>query len=394
MPGTISPSIPRFQNASPDGSMTLLELGKFYPPVRGGIETLLKEFCEGFVDQGASVECVVANTRPANEEQQLAGVRVRRLASFGSWSSTSLAPTYPLATRRLRADLIHAHAPNPLADLAILSAPRHVPVVLTWHSDVVRQAGLLRWYGPILRAVLRRADRIVVATQNQLDASRWLPRVRSKCSVIPFGLDLQRFKLDDAQSHRVAALRSEVGHRAILLNVGRLVGYKGQRHAIEAIRTLDAVLWIVGTGPLESELKQFAAQSGVSDRVRFWGDVPELKLPDLYHASDVFVFPSVTPNEAFGMAQIEAMACSKPLVACQLDSGVPFVCQHCRNGWIVPPGDPKALAEALACLISNPGLRHSLGSAGQHRARTEFSRATMVNQYWDLFRDLLARAAP
>lgn len=374
--------------------MTLLELGKFYPPVRGGIETLLKDFCEGFVDQGASVHCVVANTRRATEELRVGGVQVRRLASLGSWFSTSLAPSYPFATRQFRADLIHAHAPNPLADLAVLAAPRQVPVVLTWHSDIVRQAGALRWYGPLLHAVLRRADHIVVATKNQLNASRWLPRFRSKCSVSPFGLNLDRFRPDAETERRVAALRSGAGPRAILLNVGRLVGYKGQQHAIEALRDLDAVLWIVGTGPLESGLKQIAAQNGVADRVRFWGDVSELNLPDLYHACDVFVFPSVTPNEAFGMAQIEAMACSKPLVACQLDSGVPFVCEHGRNGWIVPPGDSKALADALATLISNPGLRHSLGSAGQHRARTEFSRATMALRYWDLFCDLLTRAAP
>jgi glycosyltransferase involved in cell wall biosynthesis len=139
---------------------------------------------------------------------------------------------------------------------------------------------------------------------------------------------------------------------------------------------------------------ELAVQLGVSDRVRFWGDVPELNLSDSYHACAVFVFPSVTPNEAFGMAQLEAMACSKPLVACQLDSGVPFVCAHGRNGWIVPPGDSKALAKALATWISNPDLRRALGSAGRHRASTEFSRATMIQRYWDLFREVVPANTP
>ena len=83
---------------------------------------------------------------------------------------------------------------NPLADLAVIRAPRNTPVVVHWHSDIVRQRALLKLYKPIQDAMLRRADRIVVATPQHLEYSDWLGPYAHKVVVIPFGLDLARFK--------------------------------------------------------------------------------------------------------------------------------------------------------------------------------------------------------
>lgn len=128
--------------------------------------------------------------------------------------------------------------------------------------------------------------------------------------------------------------------------MGRLVGYKGQRHVVAALREVrQAELWLVGQGPLESILRQQAAELGMADRLRFLGDVADGELPRFYWASDVFVFPSETPNEAFGLVQVEAMACGKPVVACNLRSGVPYVCRDGETGLLVPPGDSPWLAK-------------------------------------------------
>ena len=349
--------------------LRILELGKFYSPHCGGIETLLQSWCEGFARHGAEVDCVVANTEPRAMHERINGVNVHRLASFGSLWSTSLCPGYWGATSRYPADVWHAHFPNPLADAACVLGPKHTPLILSYHSDVIRQAGLMKLYGPLMRRVLSRATRIIIATPKHLEYSNWLAPYREKCLVIPFGINLDRFKPTVERERRVAELKQQAGRRPILLNIGRLVGYKGQRFLIEAAQNLDATVWLVGSGPLESDLKERAAALGMSDRVCFWGGVDEGQLSCLLAACDIFVLPSITPNEAFGLVQVEAMACGKPVISCDLRSGVPFVNQNGVTGRVVPPGNVQALAEAIRELLQNDELRARLGAAGQRRSR-------------------------
>jgi rhamnosyl/mannosyltransferase len=370
--------------------MRILELGKFYPPDRGGIETLLRIWCEGFVAAGDEVDCVVANRSARTERSRINGVRVHRLASLGMAMSTSICPSYPTTPYRYPADLIHAHFPNPLADVACVMAPPKLPIVVTWHSDIVRQKSVLRLYRPLQDALLRRATRIVVATPNHLTYSDCLPAFADKVVVIPFGLDLRRFEPQSVNQQRVADLKHSAAGRPVLLNVGRLVGYKGQRYAIEALKDLPGtLLWLVGTGPLEEELHRHAAQLGVTDRVIFWGDVPDSELPCFFQACDIFVFPSISPNEAFGLVQVEAMSCSKPVVATDLKSGVPWVCRDGETGRVVPPESGRSLALALEPLLGDECLRRRMGEAGRARAYAEFSAPVMIQRYRQLFAGLV-----
>ncbi len=375
--------------------MRILELGKFYPPERGGIETLLRLWCEGFVAAGDEVDCVVANRSARTERSRVNGVRIHRLASLGMAMSTSICPSYPTAAFQYPADLIHSHFPNPLADIACVMAPADVPVVITWHSDIVRQKSILRFYQPLQRALLNRANQIVVATPNHLAYSDWLLEFKHKVVVIPFGLDLRRFEPPQVDLQKVAELRESAAGRRVLLNVGRLVGYKGQRYAIDALRALpDAVLWLVGAGPLEAELHRYAAAQGVAKRVVFWGDVPDPELPCFFQACDVFVFPSITPNEAFGLVQVEAMACGKPVIATNLKSGVPWVCHDGVTGRVIPPESGESLALALEPLLGDESLRRAMGEAGRARAYAEFSAPVMIQRYRSLFTKLIEATPP
>ncbi len=370
--------------------MRILELGKFYPPERGGMETLLQIWAEGFHQRGHSVTCVVANRSATTTTETHGNFTLHRLASLGSLFSTSLCPAYPGATRRHPADVIHAHFPNPLADLAVLRAPPDIPVVVHWHSDIVRQKALMGLYQPIQSALLRRANRIVVATPQHLEFSNWLAPFKNKVEVIPFGLDLARYQPTPQLMAEAARLRSGSRAGCVFLNIGRLVGYKGQRHAVEALQKVpDSELWLVGTGPLEEDLRSLAVAVGVSDRVRFWGNVADSQLPALLHACDVFLFPSVTPNEAFGLVLVEAMACSKPLLACHLRSGVTYVCRAGDNGVLVQPADAEALAQAMRSLAGSPAMRDELGNRGKLRARREFSHDVMLDRHLNLFKALM-----
>ncbi|MCD6051888.1 MAG: hypothetical protein K0Q55_3297 [Verrucomicrobia bacterium] len=355
--------------------MKILELGKFYPPYKGGMETLLECWSRGFVRRGAEVNCVVANTTNQTVHEVLDGVKVHRLASHGSLLSTSLCPGYMGATKRYPSDVWQVHFPNPLADLACLRGDPKTPMVLTYHSDIVRQSAALRFYRPVLKRLLDRANAIVVATPNHLKYSNWLPEYAAKVEVIPFGIDQSRYtQTNAAEQEEISKLRKTAQGRPILLNIGRLVGYKGQGCLVDAIQGLDVTLWFAGTGPLQMELEQQVKRLGLSDRVRLWGGVDDRKLAALLKASDIFMLPSITPNEAFGIVQIEAMACGKPIICTDLPSGVPWVNQHGVTGLVVKPSDVTELRNGIKQLLENPALARQMGEQGRQRAALERHR--------------------
>ena len=123
----------------------------------------------------------------------------------------------------------------------------------------------------------------------------------------------------------------------------------------------------------------------------FAGEVAAAELDALYYACDVLVLPSVSRNEAFGIVQIEAMACGKPVVSTDLPcSGVPWVNRHEETGLVVPPGDVAALRAALGRLLDDPELRSTLGRRGQQRAMTEFTSECMVHRTIDLYRQIVS----
>ena len=364
--------------------MRVLQLGKFYDPFVGGMETVLKEICESLVDQ-VEFQVIVANTRCRTEHENRK-VPVTRVASLGKLFSCSLAPSFPFWARRFDPDLIHVHLPNPLAELSALMADRDIPVVAQFHSDVVRQRNLLKFYGPFLDAFYRRANCIVVPTPRHIEISRFVSKYREKCRVVPFGVPVSRFELDETGRKKADELRD--GSPSVLC-VGRLVTYKGVEFLIRALENIKARLRIIGTGPLEDSLKNLAREKGIADRVEFLGHVSDQDLVAYYHACDVFVLPSITNAEMFGVVQLEAMACRKPVISTNLPTGVSWVNQHGKTGYVVPPGNAAALAKGIQQLVGNPQLREEMGEAGRMRVEQHFTSTKMAEAMLQVYQDML-----
>ena len=137
------------------------------------------------------------------------------------------------------------------------------------------------------------------------------------------------------------------------------------------------------------KLKQAARELGVSDRVVFTGRLSEEEMLAHYHACDVFCLPSVEKAEAFGVVQIEAMLCKKPVVCFDLKNGVTYVNQHMQTGLVVPLRDVEALAEALRELQEKPALRLKLGRQGRKRAIREFSKESTRRRMLALYRSIV-----
>ena len=372
-------------------ALRVLHVGKFYPPAPGGMEKMVQLLCEG-ERPGVDSQVLVANTSARTVREAWRGVPVTRIASFGSIGSVGICPGFPFALAATARDVTVLHEPNPVALVSDCVTFSHGPLVVWFHSEVVRP----QWkyellYRPFLRRVLSRASRIVVSSPRLAEYARELSDFRHKCVVIPFGLDTSHLAETPAIADKAAAIAREFPGPRVLF-VGRLVPYKGVDVLIDAMASVQATCLIIGDGPLRTSLESHAASRGVSSRVRFLGGVSDADLAAHLHACDLFVLPSVTRQETFGVVQLEAMACGRPVVSTDLETGVPWVNQHETTGLVVRPGDAAALAAALTRLSGDPVLRERFGAAGRARVASQFTVEAMTLATTALYEEVVRDA--
>lgn len=264
----------------------------------------------------------------------------------------------------------------------------HRALVVSHHSDIVRQRVLGRPATALQSELYRRARVIIAATPRHIKYSKTLTRYADKCHVVHYPIEMGRFEGEhDGSDHLLPA------HWAGLrfgLFVGRLVYYKGVEVLLNALALSPKLhCAIVGEGPLESGLKRLANQLGVQERMVFLGDVSAQQLVGLYKQAAFLVLPSVEPSEAFGMVQLEAMSSGRLVVSTDLRSGVPYVNQHRPTGLIVQPGNPAELAEAMLELVENEKLADEFGRAGQRRVKAEFDASPVVIRLMEVYEEML-----
>ena len=326
-------------NKSKD-SPRILHVGKFYPPSRGGIESLMEQTLLGLQHNGAFVSGLVFNEWETDTVvENCDGVPITRLATAFNLAGSPISLSMVRYLRKSDADIVHLHWPNPSALMAFLASASRARLVFAHHSDIIRQRVLGLLFTPFLIAGLRRAASILVTSRAMIDASPYLRPFRHKCFCIPYGIDVTA--ASSAQIAKAEEIRRKYSS-PIVLAVGRLVYYKGFEHVIQAMRELDASLIIVGDGPLCIELKNLANKLGICRKVHFMGKVDDVR--PYYLAANIFAFPSIARSEGFGIVQLEAMANSLPVVNTWLSSSVPHVSQHLKTGLTVAPNNVNALA--------------------------------------------------
>jgi glycosyltransferase involved in cell wall biosynthesis len=370
--------------------MRVLQLGKYYYPYKGGIESHLYHLCNE-LRRTVDLDVVVCNSERATTTGLVDGVTVTRCLELFKIASASICPTMPRELSSRRYDVVHFHFPHPMGVMSYHLARRahkHA-VVVTYHSDVVRQVNLLKAYRPFMNRLLRRADAILCTSGEYMEGAEALAPLRDKCHVVPLGIDLAQFEPTEAVLREAQAIRARFNGRPLILGVGRLVYYKGFQHAIRAMRHVDAELVIVGEGPLRASLETVAREADVGHRVHFVGEVPSGALTSWYFACDVYALPSTERSEAFAVVQLEAMACGKPVVNTAIPrSGVPFVSRGGESGLTVPPSDAAAFAEALRTILQDRDLANRFGEAGRARVRREFSKEAMAARVLSIYRDV------
>jgi glycosyltransferase involved in cell wall biosynthesis len=282
------------------------------------------------------------------------------------------------AWRHRPPDIVHAHFW--MSGLAALRAAdtEGAPVVQTFHALGVvkrRHQGVADTSPPNRvrqeRMIGRRATRVAATCSDEVFELARMGVPRSRISVVPCGVDLQRFRPEGTVAPKY--------HRHRLVAVGRLVPRKGFDVAIAALRELPGTELVIAGGPQEGRLDDdaeanrlldYADSLGVSDRVRMPGRISRAAMPALLRSADAVV--CMPWYEPFGIVPLEAMACGVPVIASAVGGLIDTVVDGV-TGMLVPPRDPDALADAVRRVVSDRAVRDAFGLAGSERARSRYS---------------------
>lgn len=361
----------------------ILHIGKFYVPNCGGIETHVHDLAVRQA-QVAAVSVLASNCMARTEISEIEGVRVIRLANFGTIASMPISPSLRSALRRTPAEIVHVHLPNPASALAFITSGHPGKLIITHHADTMGRKNLRRISDPFVHRLMQMASRIIVTSDRYLRSSEELRPYRDKCSVIPLGISIDA--TCPSNTRELSHLRRRREERLVLA-IGRLVPYKGFDVLIRAMKRVHARLALIGTGPQADWLLELARREGVRDKIAMLGWIDDLRC--FLRQASIFVMPSVTRAEAFGLVQLEAMAAGLPIINTNLDSGVPEVSVNGVTGFTVPPGDVAALSNAISLLLDRKDLRQQFGDAAMERAAS-FSADTMSDRTMALYEQVLA----
>lgn len=380
--------------------MKILQLGKFYP-IRGGVEKVMWDLTLGLAERGISCDmlCAVLPKDKVDDEHQPLVVESKEALelSFGPYgrvigvravtklAGTMISPAMILWLRKhaKEYDIIHVHHPDPMAALALWHSGYKGRVLLHWHSDILRQKFLLGFYKPLQGWLIKRAELIIGTTPVYIRESPYLTHVQDKVTFVPIGIQPIIYTPWEAEE-----MRARYPGRKIVFALGRLVPYKGFSTLIAAAERLgpEYLVLIGGMGPLREELEQQIVALGVQDRVKMLGFISVAELPAMFGACDVYVMSSNQKTEAFGIVQIEAMSCGKPVVATRIPhSGVSWVNLDGTSGLNVPPDDPKNLAFAIRRICDDEKTYRKFAAGAMARYEKFFTSRQMIDKIINIY---------
>jgi glycosyltransferase involved in cell wall biosynthesis len=354
----------------------ILHIPNYYPPHIGGIE----EVCYNIVSEISGYEhrIICFNDKKTTRKELYEGIEIIRCGVVKKLFSQSLSFSFFKELRTMLKEfapnIVHFHMPNPLSSVyLLLLLPRKTQLIVHWHSDVIEQDLLYRFYCPIEKCLLKRADRILVTSPAYVSGSKPLLLWQNKLTVVANTVNTGKLQKREGDEKEIRKIKELYGNKKIVFTFGRHVAYKGLKYLIDAAPFIseETVIIIAGEGPLSDELKNRAA---AYPAVYFIGRLSDDELRCYLYASDVFAFPSITRNEAFGVALAEAMYCGLPAVTFTIPaSGVNWLCPDRETGLESENGDAQALANAINQLLADVFLRKKLGIKASKRIREYFT---------------------
>ena len=372
--------------------MKILQLGKFYP-IKGGVEKVMYDLLIGLSQRSITCDMLCASSEILSTNNQITPNKFSEIfvePSINEIAKTKISPALISKLRKICSnyDIIHLHHPDPMSALALFLSGYRGKVILHWHSDILAQKVLLRFYKPLQTWILKRADLILTTSPNYLEQSKYLTKYKKKSDILPIGIsDISKDYNEGKSEH----IKQQYKDKKIIFSLGRLVTYKGFEYLINAAEYLpeDYVILIGGEGPLKQHLQDIINQKQLNSKVCLLGYLDDVDVFSYYKACDLYCLSSIEKTEAFAIVQIEAMSFSKPIVATEIfGSGVSWVNKNGYSGINVPPKNSQKLSLAIIEILQNKDRYDKYCNNARQRYLEFFNIKSMIDNVLVLYNSI------
>ena len=348
--------------------MKILHLYKsFYPETKGGVPYIIQNIIE-IKEQGITNELLVTVKKVKNNKIEY----IHQARSFGSVLSMPISPSYLIRAAKLMKnfELLIAHTPFPYANLILLFVKKEKKKVIFWHADIIKNKLIKFIIDKLVNFSLEKADAIIVGHEKIIETNKFLKKHIQKCYILPFPVDVEKYSTKNFEKQE-----------NFIISCGRLVKYKGFSSLIDAMKNVKAVLYIIGDGPEKNKLEAHIIKLKIEHKVKIIGNLSDDDKINYFQKASIFVFPSITEQEAYGIVQLEAMASGCAIINTNINTAVPHIARNQQEALTVEPNNPQQLENAINTLLQNKELQHRLAFAGYKRASNEFSKVNFEKNF-------------
>lgn len=289
--------------------------------------------------------------------------------------------------KEFQPDIILIHAPNPLVEKALLGIDFLGKLIVYHHTDIYRQKILKKIVKPVQKKLYRRADLILCHSEVYVNQSDELKEFKNKCKILPLCYKESDFILNDEDLKEVKRIRQHYKNKKIVFLSGRHTVTKGIDYAIKACEGNDDIVFILGrTGKPNRKFDKLIIKA---KNVVYLGLVNKRLYSLFLNACDIFLFPSISKNEAFPITLIEAISLGKPAITFKVEgSAISYISPNNVCGLENPNRDIKALKESINKLVHDNDLRYKLGQTGIDRASKLFNYRNFFTNVKDLIENI------
>jgi len=374
----------------------------YFPPHKGGIEQVSYEQSKRLTKSGYQIDVLTSKFEGRNTNP-IKGIKIYHYPSlnvakrFGVPYPIISFKAYKTFTQLIKkCDLVHAHGHVYMSSyMAGMVAKKYKkPFIVTQHNTFIDYQSLLNIIEQlndliIGKSVLKHANKVITVSKETMKYVLKLGADKTKTSVIYNGVDIDYFRpVNKGESREKLGLPK---NRKIILSVRRLVYKNGLDTLIESVPLLtrdhpDLLFLVAGKGPSRKLIEDRIKELGIDSNVKLTGFVPDRLLPVYYDAADYFILPSAS-GEGLPLVLLEAMACGLPVIATTV-GGTPEIIKHMKNGVLVPPRNPEAMAEALSKLLSE-GLGPALGEEARRIVENRLTWEENIRQLQEIYKKFI-----
>lgn len=370
----------------------ILHISSYYIPHYGGIEQVAYDVTS-ILKENFEQKIICFNDKKKTEKGDYEGIEVTRVGFLKKISSQAISLSYFFHLKKIisnfKPNYIHFHAPNPLISIYLIILMMCYPkikLIIHWHSDIVEQVNFYKIYRLIESYFLKKSYKIIATSKNYIEGSEVLKNYKEKIKIIPNIVDENKLILRGSNLEEIEKIKKEYEGKKIIFFIGVHRKYKGIKYLIESSKYLgeEYQIFIAGKGVLTEELKKL---SKGDKKIKFLGKITDEEKKNYLYAADVFAFPSITKNEAFGVALAEALYCGLPAVTFFIEgSGVNWVNKNKITGIEVKNSNAKEFANALKEICENKELKIEYEKAAKKWIRSNFTKENIQEKLKEIYK--------